>query len=438
MIAMILALPAGAQQKPVAPSPPGAGSAKPFTQDQVQAMVRDGLGDETGANAIGQRGLDFVPTEDFLQSLKTAGANEAFLQALRAAKRAQPAGEPTKKPLNQVQVVALLAGGVPNHRVAMLVQDCGLDFEPTDDYLKEVRSAGGDDELNGALKSARVTKPQSIDDALHARQAQTRQHTARAAQLARENLYAEAASEYRTALRPDPQNADLRLALGTTLYQGGDRDGAISELREVLRLGHPDPKGNEIAHAMLGVALGAKGDLDGAIAEEREALRLNPDDGNAHAVLGMDLGAKKDFDGEIKEEREALRLNPNNFLAHYNLGLALGSKGDWDGEISEQREALRINPGNFLTHQALGVALGSKGDWDGQIAEEREALRLNPKSDVAHNSLGTGLQGKGNWDGAIAEYRDAVQLNPDNYFAHSNLGEALLWKGDWDGAVKEY
>ena len=58
MIAMILALPATAQQKPVAPTPPGAGAAKPFTQDQVQAMVRDGLGDETGGKAIEQHGPD--------------------------------------------------------------------------------------------------------------------------------------------------------------------------------------------------------------------------------------------------------------------------------------------------------------------------------------------------------------------------------------------
>jgi hypothetical protein len=44
-------------------------------------MVRDGLGDETGAKAIEQRGVNLAPTEDFLQSLKAAGANEAFLGA---------------------------------------------------------------------------------------------------------------------------------------------------------------------------------------------------------------------------------------------------------------------------------------------------------------------------------------------------------------------
>ena len=121
---LVFTLPAWAQQKPM-------------TQDQVQALVRDGFGDESGAKLIEQRGIDFAPSEDFIQTLKTAGASEAFLNALRAAKPPQPAS--AKKPLNQVQVFALLVGQVPSHRVSMLVQERGIDFEPTDEYLQEVR-----------------------------------------------------------------------------------------------------------------------------------------------------------------------------------------------------------------------------------------------------------------------------------------------------------
>ena len=130
-----------AQQKPVAPggtSPGIAGSpAKPFTEEQVSNMVWDGFGDESGAKLIEQRGIDFAPAEDFLQSLKAAGASEAFLKALRTAKQPEPAS--AKKPLNQVQIFALLAGQVPSHRVAMLVKERGIDFDVKDDYLQEVR-----------------------------------------------------------------------------------------------------------------------------------------------------------------------------------------------------------------------------------------------------------------------------------------------------------
>ena len=127
-IALVFALSAWAQQKLVAPgfSPAHAAlkggattslstPAKPFTQEQVSNMVRAGLGDDSAAKLIEQRGIDFAPSEDFIQTLKAAGASEAFLKALRAAKPPEPAS--AKKPLNQVQVFALLAGEVPSHRV---------------------------------------------------------------------------------------------------------------------------------------------------------------------------------------------------------------------------------------------------------------------------------------------------------------------------------
>ena len=152
--------------------------AKPFTQEQVVSMVRDGFGDESGAKLIEQRGIDFAPSEDFYQTLKAAGASEAFLKALRAAvarglsppgivaptlrsahadvaaslprhggvkpplrpadlkvSATTAASEPAsaKKPLNQIQVFALLVGQVPSHRVTMLVQERGIDFDATED-----------------------------------------------------------------------------------------------------------------------------------------------------------------------------------------------------------------------------------------------------------------------------------------------------------------
>ncbi len=172
---LVLALPAWAQQEPL-------------TQDQVQSLVRSGLGDETEAKAIEQRGVDFPPAEDFVQSLKSAGASEAFLKALRAAKPPEPAS--AKKPINQVQVFALLAGQVPGHRVAMLVKERGIDFEPNEAYLADVRIGGGD-ELISALKSAKVTKPVTVDPAAQARQAEVRKHVARGAELSRKGQYAE-------------------------------------------------------------------------------------------------------------------------------------------------------------------------------------------------------------------------------------------------------
>ena len=476
IIAVILTLPLPAQQKP-------------FTQEQVSNMVRDGFGDESAAKLIEQRGIDFAPSEDFYQTLKAAGASEALPNALRAAVApglspahaalkggSTTAGPPAgaKKPLNQVQVFALLAGGVPSHRVTMLVQERGIDFEPTDDYLQEVRLAGGEAELISALKSAKVTKPATVDPAAQARQAEIRRHVARGAEFEQKRRYAEAEQEFRAALLFDSQNADLYASLayvlnreekwedsaaaarqalrvnpenerardflvlahtgrGLALEKKGDLDGAIAEYHEALRL---DPK-NELGHTDLGGALEKKGDIDGAVAEYRVALRLNPNNAVTHFSLGGALEEKNDLDGGVAEYREAIRLMPNFAMAHVGLGIALGEKGDLDGAIREYREVLRLDPNDAEAHVYLGGALGDKGDPDGEIAEYREALRLDPNHDRAHNSLGFALRQKGDLDGAIMEYREALRLNPNNDKAHNDLAFTLGQKGDLDGMISE-
>jgi len=418
--AVILPLPLQAQQKPVAPTfrsarahvaaslprrggvkPPlrpdlkasattEAGSStgaegtppKPFTQEQISKMVQAGLGDESGAKLIEQRGIDFAPSEDFYQTLKAAGASEAFLNALRAAvapglspagnvapnlssarnvapnlssaraelkfsattasTTASPEPASAKKPLNQVQVFALLVGQVPSHRVTMLVQERGIDFEPTDDYLQEVRLAGGEGELISALKSAKVTKPATVDPAAQARQLEVRQHVARGAELAKKGHYAEAEQAYRAALLLDSQNAEVYVSLAYVLSQQEKWDDAVSAGREALRLNPND----YLAHLILGDALENKGGKGGTIAGYREALRFNPNDAKAHYNLGIALGSRGDNDGMIAEEREALRLNPNNSSAHFCLGFALERKGDRQGALEEYRAAYMLDPKN--------------------------------------------------------------------------------------------
>ncbi|MBZ5672579.1 MAG: tetratricopeptide repeat protein [Acidobacteriia bacterium] len=444
--ALAFAVSAWGQQEPVAPIPhagsafcgggvPTAGrrsetaattatstSAKPFTQDQVQGLVRDGLGDETGAKAIEQRGIDFAPAEDFLQSLKAAGASEAFLKALRTAKHPEPTS--AKKPLNQVQVFALLVGQVPSHRVTMLVEERGIDFEPTDDYLQEVRLAGGEDELISALQSAKVTKPVTVDPAAQARQAEVQQHVARGAEFFQKSRYADAETEYRAAVQLDPQDSDLHVGLSRALNRQKKPDEALAEAREALRL-NPN---NDLAHVGLGAALTQKGDWDGAIAQYREALRLNPNYAEAHHNLGVALEHKGDWDGAMAGYREALRLKPDNDLSHIGLGNALGHKGDPDGAIAEYREALRLNPNNDVAHVGLGAALGHKGDLDAAIAEYREALRLNPNNDWAHNNLGQALEKKGDRRDALEEYRTAYMLDPKNAAYKQNYERLLRHK----------
>jgi formylglycine-generating enzyme required for sulfatase activity len=94
---------------------------------------------------IHEHGIDFDLSDDYLQALRNAGAQDPVIQALRAAR---------PKPLAKEQVLQLLAGGVPSERAAALVKQRGIDFVADERYLQTLRLAGGEDTLIAALREA--------------------------------------------------------------------------------------------------------------------------------------------------------------------------------------------------------------------------------------------------------------------------------------------
>ncbi len=79
----------------------------------------------------------------------------------KAAPTPAPTAGPAQKPLTKGQILELLRGYVQSSRVATLVEERGIDFEPADDYFKEVRAVGGEEVLIEALRKARRVKPSS-------------------------------------------------------------------------------------------------------------------------------------------------------------------------------------------------------------------------------------------------------------------------------------
>lgn len=66
----------------------------------------------------------------------------------------RPASKPSGKGLSKDEIVSLLNGGVPSARVATIVEERGIAFAPTANDLKDIRAAGGSDDLVRSLKVA--------------------------------------------------------------------------------------------------------------------------------------------------------------------------------------------------------------------------------------------------------------------------------------------
>src|SRR5436309_11228197 len=201
--------------------------------------------------------------------------------------------------------------------------------------------------------------------------------------------------------------AETHAAFGCELAEQRKLDAAVSEFREALRI---NPQYAQ-AHYYLGAALfELDNGVDEALVELREAIRLNPENAEAHNTLGLALLEQGSVDEATHEYREVLRIDPQYAEAHYNLGNALDDQGRPEAAAAEYREALRINPGLAQAHYNLGVALKRLGNVDEAIEEYQEALRLNPALALAHYNLGECLRKKGERDAAAREFRDFLKL----------------------------
>ena len=120
-------------------------SSKPYTMEQVRDLVQAGMDSAQLAKKVEQVGIDFEPTDDYLQSLRGDGAQEVLIQALRNA---------SPKPLSRQKVLAMAVGGMPGQRAAEMVKRLGLDFEVTNLFLQTLQLAGADDIFVAAVRQA--------------------------------------------------------------------------------------------------------------------------------------------------------------------------------------------------------------------------------------------------------------------------------------------
>jgi tetratricopeptide (TPR) repeat protein len=292
-------------------------------------------------------------------------------------------------PLNRVQILGLIEGGVSNRRVEGLIKERGIDFEPAPQYVQMLREAGADEALITVLRSA--TAPASERPAVKSRQpgpqaisADPNPQLNRAHAFADEGKWAEAVAEYRAALQADPNNTLALNGLGMALARAGDLDGAIEQYRRALGTIQQDHGTSGLApevatvHDNLGVALRKKGDMPGAVSEFRKAVEAEPRNSHAHANLGLTLEAENDLDGALGEYQTALKFDGSCCQAQYNIGRILEMKGDLEAAIATFQTALAARPNDPLAHYGLGTALERKGDQQNALEQYRLAARLAP------------------------------------------------------------
>ncbi len=167
-------------------------------------------------------------------------------------------------------------------------------------------------------------------------------HLMLAETLTRMNDRQAAIGEYREVLRIDPQNPHARTKLVELLIAGGAVADALPLLEEMVQQ-HPDDLRYAYNLVLTYQAVGRSSDAEQLA---RRLVAAQPRFGRAHHLLGTVLMENRHFDESIAELTLAAELEPDSADIRVDLALALSAAGRRAEAARRCREALQISPGH--------------------------------------------------------------------------------------------
>ena len=178
--------------------------------------------------------------------------------------------------------------------------------------------------------------------------------------MSRQGDHAKAAGYLQQAVTLDPNNAQLRTALGQVRLAMGDRATGISELERAVAL---DPKSLQ-AGLSLARARFALREPDKALAALQPLEAQHANNALLHSTRGLILFAKRDYDGARVSFEKALKIEPNSFSAVYNLARLDLRTGNAETARKRLETHLATDKDNVLVMSTLGQLAEDRGDWD--------------------------------------------------------------------------
>jgi len=255
--------------------------------------------------------------------------------------------------------------------------------------------------------------------------------------LIAQGRYDEAVASFRMAAASDPlmqaaaDSPDTLAAAGA--LRAGDSAGAIERLTTIIAT-HPSAAE---AHRILGLAYHAGGDREQALAQFGEAIRLDPMDERARVGLSALLAqAGRSQEARIAL-RDAVRQIPASGQAQWRLGQLALEAGDWPEAIAAFEQAAARGPlaGAGVLYVTLGRVYNQLPDLDGAARAYRARVVALPHDGAAHLDLGGVYRAAGRVDEALVEFLAAAVLDPASASARAGAGQLLAAAGRDTDAV---
>ena len=175
----------------------------------------------------------------------------------------------------------------------------------------------------------------------------------------------------------EPTRAADYVALGESLEQNGDSEGARRMFHQALQL-EPHHLGALVA---LGRHFDRQGQLDRATESYLEATKFHPSSPTAFNDLGLCFARQRHYDDAVRALNRAVQLEPDRVLYRNNIAMVLVAQNRIDEALVHLTDA----HGPSIAHYNLGCLLGKQGRTEVAVEHFQLALANDPTLADAHD-----------------------------------------------------
>ncbi|MBS1794661.1 MAG: tetratricopeptide repeat protein, partial [Acidobacteria bacterium] len=350
-------------------------------------------------DAVWKRGVTFTLTNEIERELRTTGANDTLIDAIRQS-GPSPVRTPTPRPT------------VSNTGNSTYYHKRGDDYFDANNFEAAIPEFTRAIQLNPNDSLAYVRRGFSY------------------------NYLGDSTSafkDYDMALKTDP-NLRNEEYIACVFYKKGDAaDMIVDKCTETVT----KYKEFSLAYYKRGIAYRDLGNYEQAIRDYSEAIRLYPNFAyayNTRAVVYID--GRKNYSAAISDTTNAIRINPNFSSAYFNRGLSYFSLDNYDAALADFTRAIQLTPDDYDSYYYRGRIYYEQENNSQAIVNFSKAISLSPNEVEPYRYRGICYFNQQDYQAAIDDYTTAIRLKPtantykNRALAYDKLGRTDLAAAD--------
>jgi tetratricopeptide (TPR) repeat protein len=265
----------------------------------------------------------------------------------------------------------------------------------------------------------------------------------------RKMMYDEGISEFKKALKLDPQGVTHRTSfaynvLGYAYFRKGEKEKALEAFKKYVDL-LPNQAYPLIC---LGEFYCWVGDYEGAVTNLQLALEAKPDFPLTYVNLGHTCLAQGLYREALRCYQRSLALSISKAQqaeAHFHLGNLHCLKGEYAQAVQECQKALELSPEMIEARWIQGLTFAKKGMFTEAESEAMVIHELIEKAKTEesykyyYHLLGELFLNKGLYQQALENFNQAASIKSlESTFYVNALGEAYYKAEEWDKAEEQF